>query len=191
MADSERTHERPDRGRASPRPGVEEGPLPGANAIGESGSLDSGPGVRLSLRVDLDRRILSAGFEVRGIDAARPVLADLCRGLLGATVDDAERTTLRAVARLGALDEGDPAARQIHFALRGALRAWTAPAAERGSEVICACFALERTQIVTAIQEHGLRTIDDVREHMPATRGCGTCRPDIARLLKLATEESD
>ena len=33
------------------------------------------------------------------------------------------------------------------------------------------------------IRKHRLRTVDDVREHLPATKGCGTCRPDVEDLL--------
>ena len=165
-----------------------EGPLPGANAIGESGSLDSGPGVRLALRVDVDRVVRTAGFQLKAFDAARGCADALCTAILGATVDDVDRTTARAIARLAGLSDGSTVARSVHFALRDALRAWISPDARRGGEIVCACFALERDMIVAAIREHDLRTVDDVRARMPATRGCGTCLPDVEALLRAARE---
>jgi NifU-like protein len=176
---------------ASPRPAADasrEGPLPGANAIGESGSLDSGPGVRIALRVDVQRRITAARYELSCFDAARACAEAVCATVVGATVDEVDRTTARAVARLAGLPDGSAVARGVHFALRGALRAWIAPSARRGGEILCACFALERDEIVRAIRDHGLTTVDEVRAHMPATRGCGTCRPDVEALLRDGTE---
>jgi NifU-like protein len=168
-----------------------EGPLPGANAIGESGSLDSGPGVRIALRVDVERTITAARFELRAFDAARACAAALCESVVGATVDDVDRTTARAVARLAGLSDGSAVARRVHFALRGALRAWVEPTARRGGEILCACFALERSEIVDVIRVNDLRTIEDVRARMPATRGCGTCLPDVEALLRAETGSSD
>ena len=177
MAD-ERAAERNDSSR--------EGPLPGANAIGESGSLDSGPGVRIALRVDVERIIRAADFQLTAFEAARACAEALCTAIPGASVDDVDRTTARAIARLAGLPDDSAVARSVRFALRGALRAWIAPDARRGGEIVCACFALEREEIVAAIREHDLRTVDDVRAHMPATRGCGTCLPDVEALLRAA-----
>lgn len=160
-----------------------EGPLPGANAVGEAGSLDSGPGVRLRLRVGLDRRIRAARWEVRACGDARCAAEAVCDVLAGATVDDAARTTEAAVARLAGLTTANPAARLVHGALRGALRAWVLPGARRGGEIVCACFALDRETLVGRIRETGARSLDELREHLPATRGCGTCRPDVEALL--------
>ena len=54
-----------------------------------------------------------------------------------------------------------------------ALRPWLSPKAQRGGEIVCACFGLSRGEIVETIRKHRATTIDALREHLPATRGCG------------------
>ncbi len=138
----------------------------------------------IALRVDVDAVIQAAGYELIRFDAAAPCARAVCDAVVGAPAADVDRTTVRAISELAALEPGSPIARAVHAALRGALRPWVAPTSRRGGEIVCACFALERDEVVATIRRHALRTVDEVREHLPATRGCGTCRPDIERLLR-------
>jgi len=147
--------------------------------------------VRLLLRIDVQRRILAAGFELTHFEPARTLASALCDVLVGASIEDAQRTTAAAIARLAGLTDADAAARSVHFALQGALRPWLSAASPRGGDIVCACFALERGDIVETIRRHGLRTVEDLRARLPATRGCGTCLPDIEHLLRLESELTD
>ncbi len=161
-----------------------EGPLPGANATGRAGPVDSAPGLTLRLRIDLDGTIRAARFELLCFDAARAAAAALCEALHGARAADAARTSARAIARLAGLREGHVTARAVHAALRDALRAWCTDAAPRTRPVVCACFGLGADEIVHAITIAGARSLDALRDHVRATQGCGTCRPDVEALLR-------
>src|SRR6185436_19125758 len=97
-----------------------EGPLPGADTVGVSGSMTSGPGVRISLKL-ADDRIAAARFETCALDAARPVAEALCGLLVGATIDDASRFSVIDVARIGSLPPTSAVVRTVHFAKSSAL----------------------------------------------------------------------
>jgi NAD(P)H-nitrite reductase large subunit len=55
---------------------------------------------------------------------------------------------------------------------------------------VCSCQGVTRGEIVHAIRDRALRTVEQVAEHTRASTGCGGCRPDIAALLGAVREES-
>ncbi len=54
---------------------------------------------------------------------------------------------------------------------------------ERMPELTCFCFRVEKQRIVQAI-EAGCRSLDEIRERLGATGGCGGCIPDVEALLE-------
>lgn len=146
------------------------------------GSFESGPGVRLSFVVD-DGRVADARFELCRYDAARASASILCGELVGATVEEAGRVSGAAIAALTGLPSGASVARSLYFAKSAALRPFLRAAAAPGAEVLCTCFGIETAVLRETIRKHRLRTVEDVRQHLPATKGCGTCRPDVEDLL--------
>ncbi len=160
-----------------------EGPLPGAHGIGEAGSTTTGPGVRISLVVGTDGRIARAAFESFGVEAARALAESLCTALIGLSAVEAAHVSTAQVAALGGLPPTSTLARLVHFAKSGALRPFLGRRARHGPGVTCTCFGIEASAIVATIRRHGLRTVEQVKQHLPASRGCGTCRPEIQRLL--------
>jgi len=171
----------------SPAPNAEdlphEGPLAGADAVGESGSMTCGPGVRVALRLDAEARVVEAAFEAVAFDAARPAASRLCAALLGRTVEGASRVTLLDVAALAGLPARDPVVRTVHFAKSAALLPVLGRGARHGPEVTCTCFLVRTDTIRRAIRRHRLATVEDVKSRTRAGSGCGTCRPDLERLL--------
>lgn len=164
------------------QPLAHEGPLPGADAVGESGSMSAGPGVRVSLRL-ADDVIAEARFETCALDAARPIAEAMCAWLAGHTIDEASHVSILDVARIGAAPPGNPATRTVHFAKSAALLPYLGRRARHGASLTCICFQIPTHEIVVAIAKHRIRTIDELRAHLPATTGCGTCRPDVQRLI--------
>ncbi|MDA0183889.1 molybdopterin-dependent oxidoreductase [Solirubrobacter phytolaccae] len=59
------------------------------------------------------------------------------------------------------------------------------PATDEPSDhLVCSCQVVSRGEIVTAIRERGLKTVEAVSEATGAATGCGGCRPDVEVLLK-------
>ncbi len=52
---------------------------------------------------------------------------------------------------------------------------------------ICACFDVGVNTILTAIHARGLRSVEEVGRALRAGTNCGSCRPELAALLKGAT----
>src|SRR5690606_13273161 len=49
--------------------------------------------------------------------------------------------------------------------------------------VVCACFGVGRKTICEAISKHGLGTPQEVGQKLRAGTNCGSCLPEIRRLL--------
>jgi len=54
---------------------------------------------------------------------------------------------------------------------------------------ICGCNGVCKGTIVAAINEKGLTSLDEVRLHTKASASCGSCRPEIKRLVMEAVQE--
>jgi len=160
-----------------------EGPLADPDAVGDSGSLSSGPGVRIALRLGAGDLIEDARFVTVRLDAARPIASALCDVMIGATVTEVSRISGAAIARLARVEETRPAVRTVHFAKSAALTPFLGRRACAGPDITCVCFGIATAAIRAVIAEHHLTTVAEVREHLPASAGCGTCRPEIERLL--------
>jgi ferredoxin-nitrate reductase len=48
---------------------------------------------------------------------------------------------------------------------------------------VCSCMAVEQGDIVGAIRDRNLETVDQVAQHTGASTGCGGCRGDVAAVL--------
>ncbi|MCE9636544.1 MAG: (2Fe-2S)-binding protein [Planctomycetes bacterium] len=161
-----------------------EGPLPGADAVGESGSMSAGPGVRISFRIDDEARIAAAAFETASLDGARIVASKLCGAVLGATVFQASAVSIPDLALMAGLPLRDPAVRIVHFAKSAAMLPHLGRAAIAGPGITCTCFRVATATIVAAIERMGLRTADQVKDATNAGSGCGSCRPQVEGLIK-------
>ncbi len=52
--------------------------------------------------------------------------------------------------------------------------------------VLCSCFNVGVNTILTAIEQQGLCTVEAVGAALQAGTNCGSCRPEIATLLRKA-----
>ncbi|MCA0754304.1 nitrite reductase large subunit NirB [Paenibacillus sp. N4] len=53
-------------------------------------------------------------------------------------------------------------------------------------ETVCACNAVNKSQIMCAVLEDGLETCDQVRDRTKASSSCGGCKPMVAAIVKYA-----
>jgi len=49
---------------------------------------------------------------------------------------------------------------------------------------ICHCMGIMKSEIVKAIKEKGLKTLEEVQDETTASTGCGGCADDIENILK-------
>lgn len=150
---------------------------------GESGSMESGPGVRVALRIDDELRVAEAAFEVNAFDDARGAASRLCGAVVGCTIDQVSAVTLIDLGLMAGLPPKHPAVRAVHFAKSAALLPWLGRRAVAGAHITCTCFHVATDTIRGAIRDRRLRTVDEVREATKAGSGCGCCRPDVMKLL--------
>jgi len=71
------------------------------------------------------------------------------------------------------------------------MRGEAPPQAEHSheGELICECFGIFDEEILRAIKENDLKTVEDVTNFTKAGGGCGKCIDDLERLLKEAKGE--
>ena len=160
-----------------------EGPVEGADAVGESGSLTAGPGVRVSFRFDDEVRVAAAGFETVSFPEAREPASRLCRALLGGTLAQVSALSIPDFALMCGLPVRSPAVRTVLFAKSAAILPHLGRAAHGGPALTCSCYHVPTLRIVEAIRGQRLSTVDEVRAATKAGSGCGCCRPDVQRLL--------
>lgn len=165
------------------------GRLDDANAIGEVGSLACGDALKLYLKISDDNIIEKAGFETFGCASAIASSSVLTDMIIGKSVDEALKITNKDIAEaLGGLPR-----EKMHCsvmgqeALEAAIRQWKGeppvPHAHEEGRLICKCFGVTDAQIIRAIRENGLKTIEEVTNYTKAGGACGDCRDQIAEIL--------
>lgn len=164
------------------------GSIEDANAIGEVGSLACGDALKLYLKIDDEGRIEDARFQTFGCASAiasSSALTELIKGML---VEDALKITNKEIAAfLGGLPK-----EKMHCsvmgqeALEAAIRNWRGePAQEHVHEgkLVCKCFGVTDEQILRAIRENNLKTVEDITHFTKAGGGCGDCLEEIRHIL--------
>ena len=165
------------------------GPLEGANAIGEVGSLTCGDALKLYLKINDQHIIEDASFETFGCASAiasSSVLTDMVKGM---SVEDALKITNKDITNaLGGLPK-----QKMHCsvmgqeALEAAIRQWKGeppvPHAHEEGKLVCKCFGITDAQIIRAITENGLKTVEEITNYTKAGGACGECLDEIAEIL--------
>ena len=164
------------------------GELPGANAIGEVGSLACGDALKLYLRISPEGIIEDARFQTFGCASAIASSSALTELIKGKSVEEASRITNKDIAAyLGGLPK-----EKMHCsvmgeeALEAAIRNWKGLpplAQEEEGRLVCKCFGVTDTLIRKAIRENNLTTVDEVTNFTKAGGACGDCRDQIQEIL--------
>ncbi|MBB6731035.1 nitrite reductase large subunit NirB [Cohnella zeiphila] len=89
--------------------------------------------------------------------------------LLGHLKRRADVAVLQGSAASGQADDGGGAA-----------------AAMADHETVCNCNGVSKGAIALAVREHGLNTVEQVRDRTKASGSCGGCKPLVAAVLRLA-----
>jgi NifU-like protein len=163
------------------------GVIENADGVGEVGSLACGDALKLTLKVDGDKRISDAKFQTFGCASAIASSSALTEMIKGITIDEAEKITNNDIAEyLGGLPK-----EKMHCSVMGrdALEKAIAnyrgePEKEVDGEIVCECFGVTDHEIQRAVKENNLKTIEDVTDYVKAGGGCESCHDKIQEIIE-------
>ena len=166
------------------------GEMPDANAIGEVGSLACGDALKLFLKINDKGVIEDASFQTFGCASAIASSSALTEIIKGKTVEEASKITNKDIANyLGGLPK-----EKMHCsvmgeeALEAAIRNYKGLPPlkhEEEGKLVCKCFGITDNQIIKAIRENNLQTVEEVTNFTKAGGACGTCLDAIAQILEV------
>ena len=174
------------------------GEIANPDGMGEVGNITCGDALRLTFKLDDQKKIADIKFKTFGCGSAiasASALTELCKGK---TLEEASKITNKDIA---ATLDGLPK-EKMHCSVMGqeALEAAisyyktggikTATTHKEGS-VVCTCFNVTDKEIERAIKENNLKTVDDVTNFTKAGGGCGGCREQLQQMLDTINVATD
>lgn len=168
------------------------GEIENPSGIGDVGSLACGDALKLTLKIDEDERIVDAKFKTFGCASAIASSSALTIMVTGMTVDEAEKVTNDDIAEfLGGLPK-----EKMHCSVMGREALEAAIADYRGvilpmaeGEVVCECFGVTDFDVIRAINESDLRSVEEITNFTKAGGGCGKCEDKLRDILQTTISE--
>ena len=164
------------------------GSIAGADGSGEAASFECGGIVRISLRVDAEKRITEAKFKAIGCHALVATASLLTEEIRGKTTAAAAQ-----LARSGEPGVGPVSCVALcRDALLSAIARYSDSVRDEwtGDEaLICSCFGVSESEIEGEISAASLRTIEEVTSACKAGAGCRSCYPLIQDILDVHWRE--
>jgi NifU-like protein len=170
------------------------GEIENPDGAGEVGSLACGDALRLTFKLDEKKRIKDVKFKTFGCASAIASSSALTEILKGKTLEEAGKVTNQDIADyLGGLPE-----EKMHCSVMGREALEAAIANYRGEkvtkedfEVICNRFGVTDREIIKAVRENNLKTVDQVTYYTKAGGGCGQCHPKIEAIIEKVRKEME
>ena len=169
------------------------GEVENPDGIGEVGSLACGDALKLTFKLDEQKRIQEARFQTFGCASAIASSSALTELIKGKTLEEAEKITNKDIATfLGGLPK-----EKMHCSVLGeqALAAAIAnyrglpvPKVEEG-EIVCECFGVTDKEIERVIRQNNLKTREEVTNYTKAGGGCESCHDKIEAILNQILKE--
>ncbi|WP_339137471.1 MAG: Fe-S cluster assembly protein NifU [Candidatus Electrothrix sp. GW3-4] len=167
------------------------GEVENPSGTGDVGSLACGDALKLTIKVDENNIIVDAKFKTFGCASAiasSSVLTELIKGM---PVDEAARITNEDIAEaLGGLPK-----EKMHCSVMGREALEAAIADYRGvilpmaeGEVVCECFGVTDLEVIRAIHESNLRSVEEITNFTKAGGGCGKCEDRLREILQQTVE---
>jgi len=162
------------------------GEIENPSGLGDVGSLACGDALKLTLKIE-DDVIVDAKFKTFGCASAIASSSALTIMVTGMTVDDAEKLTNDDIADyLGGLPK-----EKMHCSVMGREALEAAIADYRGvilpmaeGEVVCECFGVTDLDVIRAIKESDLRSVEEITNFTKAGGGCGKCEDKLRDILQ-------
>ena len=162
------------------------GEIENANGTGDVGSLACGDALKLTIKVDDKGIITDAKFKTFGCASAIASSSALTEMIIGKSIEEAEKITNEDIADfLGGLPR-----EKMHCSVMGREALEAAIADFRGmilpmaeGEVVCECFGVTDLEIIRAIKESNLRSVEEITNFTKAGGGCGKCEEKLRQIL--------
>jgi NifU-like protein len=169
------------------------GEIENPSGVGDVGSLACGDALKLTLKIDDEERIVDAKFKTFGCASAIASSSALTIMVTGMTVSEAEKVTNDDIADfLGGLPK-----EKMHCSVMGREALEAAIADYRGvilpmaeGEVVCECFGVTDLDVIRAIKESGLRSVEEITNFTKAGGGCGKCEDKLRDILQATISET-
>ncbi len=163
------------------------GEVENADGTGDVGSLACGDALKLTIKVDDKGIITEAKFKTFGCASAIASSSALTEMVKGKHLDEAARITNEDIADyLGGLPK-----EKMHCSVMGREALEAAIADYRGmilpmaeGEVVCECFGVTDLEIIRAINESSLRSVEEITNFTKAGGGCGKCEEKLREILQ-------
>ncbi len=170
------------------------GEIEDPDGMGEVGSLACGDALRLTFKLDKNKRIQDVKFKTFGCASAIASSSALTEIIKGMTLEEAEKVTNQDIANyLGSLPE-----EKMHCSVMGREALEAAIANYRGEkpikedfEIVCKCFGITDREIERVTRENNLTTREQVTHYTKAGGGCESCHPKIEAILKKVWGEKE
>jgi NifU-like protein len=158
-----------------------------ASGVGDVGSLACGDALKLSIQVDENDIIVDAKFKTFGCASAIASSSALTEMIKGVPIVEAEKITNEDIADfLGGLPK-----EKMHCSVMGREALEAAIADHRGmilpmaeGEVICECFGVTDIEIIRAVKESSLKSVEEITNFTKAGGGCGKCEDKLRDILE-------
>ncbi|MBN1662144.1 MAG: Fe-S cluster assembly protein NifU [Deltaproteobacteria bacterium] len=156
------------------------------DAVAEVGSMACGDALKLSFKLDENKRIKDVKFKTFGCASAIASSSALTEMIKGMSLEEAMKLTNKDIAAyLGGLPD-----EKMHCSVMGkeALEKAIAnyygkPVLEEGAQIVCECFGVTDTEIERAVRENNLVSVEDVTNYTKAGGGCGNCHEKIQEII--------
>lgn len=165
------------------------GEIENPDAVGDVGSIICGDALKITLRIDKETNtITDARFQAFGCASAIASSSALTELVKGKSVDEALKITNQDIADyLGGLPK-----EKMHCSVMGREALEAAIANYRGEalppelagKLVCQCFAVTEEMIRKVAIENHLTTVEEITDYTKAGGGCGSCIPEIEKILK-------
>jgi NifU-like protein len=162
------------------------GEVENPDGVGEVGSMACGDALKLSFKLDENKKIKEAKFQTFGCASAIASSSALTEMLIGKTLEEAQKITNDDIADyLGGLPK-----EKMHCSVLGrdalekAIYCYMGETIkEIDGNIVCECFGVTDKEIERAVTEHQLRTIEDVTNYVKAGGGCENCHEKIQKII--------
>lgn len=168
------------------------GEIENASGTGDVGSLACGDALKLTLKVDKNDIITEAKFKTFGCASAIASSSVLTEMVKGMSIDEAANVTNEDIAdALGGLPK-----EKMHCSVMGREALEAAIADYRGlilpmaeGEVVCECFGVTDLEVIRAVSDSNLRSVEEITNFTKAGGGCGKCEDKLRELLMKTSGE--